>query len=92
MVKELLFGNRELVDRMINEHDEDFIVADSLDELADKMQEKQLYGIDIDKEGMKSDIRAYDDDHRPGRKVHVGPATDPNRPVSQIPWRPNAPV
>jgi len=25
MAKELLFGNRELVDRMINEHDEDFI-------------------------------------------------------------------
>ena len=61
MAKELLFGNRELVDRMINEHDEDFIVANSVDELADKMQEKQLYGIDIDKEGMKSDISAYDE-------------------------------
>ena len=61
MAKELLFGNRELVDRMINEHGDDFITANSLDELADKMQEKQLFGIEIDKEGMKSDIRAYDD-------------------------------
>jgi uncharacterized protein len=68
MVKELLFGNRELVDRMINEHDEDFIVADSLDELADKMQEKQLFDIDIDKEGMKSDIRAYDETIARGEK------------------------
>jgi len=52
--------NRALVDRMVGEHDEDVIVADSLDELADRMQEKQLLGIDIDKEGMKSDVRAYD--------------------------------
>ena len=54
------------------------------------MQEKQLYGIDIDKEGMKSDIRAYDRDHRPRREIHVGPATVAHRPVSQIPWRQNA--
>jgi uncharacterized protein len=60
MIREMLFGNKELVDRMINEHDEDFIIANSIDELADKMQEKQLYGIDIDREGMKADIRAYD--------------------------------
>ena len=61
MLKELLFGNRALVDRMVSEHEEDFIVANSVDELADRMQEKQLFGIDIDKEGMKADIRAYDE-------------------------------
>jgi predicted oxidoreductase len=68
MAKELLFGNRELVDRMVNEHDEDFIIANSVDELADKMQEKQLFGIEIDKEGMKSDIRAYDETIARGEK------------------------
>ena len=68
MVKELLFGNRELLARMIDDHSEDFLVADSLDELADKMQEQQLFGIDIDREGMKSDIRAYDDTIARGEK------------------------
>ena len=50
------------------EEGEDFVVADSLDELADKMQEKQLFGLDIDREGMKSDIRAYDETIARGEK------------------------
>lgn len=60
LLRELLFGNRELVDRMLDEHDEDFLVADSLDELAERMQEKQLFGVELDRDGMQADIRAYD--------------------------------
>ncbi|MDM8516227.1 FAD-binding dehydrogenase [Desulfobacterales bacterium HSG16] len=59
LLKTLLFGNRELVKRLIKES-EDFVVADSLDELADKMNEKSLGQSKIDKEGMIEDIKAYD--------------------------------
>ena len=70
MVKQVLFGNRELVDRMVNDHEEDFIVANSMSELADKMQEKSLYGIDIDKDGLLADVKAYDDTIARGEKYH----------------------
>ena len=59
LVKEVLFGNTALVDRLI-EDSEDFLVADSLPELMGKMDDLSLPGVTIDRAGMESDIRVYD--------------------------------
>ncbi len=59
LVKEVLFGNTALVNRLIDDS-EDFLVADSLPELMEKMDDLSLPGVTIDREAMESDIRAYD--------------------------------
>ncbi len=59
LIKSVIFGNKELVHRLIEESD-DFVVADTLDELMNKMDVLSLDGASIDREGMASDIRAYD--------------------------------
>jgi predicted oxidoreductase len=59
LIREVLFGNKKLAHRLINEC-EDFVVADSLDELMDRMDELSLYGVTIDRDTMTRDILAYD--------------------------------
>jgi predicted oxidoreductase len=59
LVKEVIFGNKELANRLIAES-EDFVVADSLDELMEKMDALSLVGATIDRDGMVEDVRAYD--------------------------------
>jgi predicted oxidoreductase len=59
IVKQLVFGNKELANRLIDES-EDFVVADNLTELMDKMDALSLEGVEIDRERMEADIRAYD--------------------------------
>ena len=59
LVKHLVFGNRELVERLIAETD-DFVVAESLPELMEKMDALSLSGLRLDRDGMAADIRAYD--------------------------------
>jgi predicted oxidoreductase len=60
LVKELLFGNKALANRLIDES-EDFVVADSMPDLMEKMDALSLEGAAIDREGMAADIRAFDD-------------------------------
>jgi predicted oxidoreductase len=59
LVKHLVFGNPQLVERLIAETD-DFVVADSLPELTEKMDALSLGGLRLDRDGMAADIRAYD--------------------------------
>ena len=59
LVRQVLFGNKELVNRLIDEC-EDFVVADTLPELMDRMAAMSLHGAAIDRNGMASDIAAYD--------------------------------
>ncbi len=59
LLKHLLFGNQALVERLIAEC-EDFVVADSLPELMERMDALSLGGIRLDRDGMAADIRAYD--------------------------------
>ncbi len=59
LVKQVLLGNPELVNRLIAES-EDFVVADTLDQLMEKMEALSTNGAKIDREGMVGDIRAYD--------------------------------
>jgi predicted oxidoreductase len=60
LVKEVLFGNKELANRLIDES-EDFVVADNLPELMEGMDALSLEGASIDREGMEADIQTYDD-------------------------------
>lgn len=59
LLKNLLAGDKKLVNRLINEC-EDIFTADSLEDLARQMQALSLDGVNFDSEGMAADIRAYD--------------------------------
>ena len=60
LAKSVLFGNKQLVERLSRECAEDFVVADSLDELMERMDAKNLYGLRLDRECMRSTISAWD--------------------------------
>nr|WP_043766020.1 FAD-binding protein [Algiphilus aromaticivorans] len=60
MVRDVLFGNRELVDRLLRECPDDMVAADSLEALAEAMNARSLYGLQVDPERMRQDIAAYD--------------------------------
>jgi predicted oxidoreductase len=60
LIRQVIFGNTELANRLIDES-EDFVVADSVPELMDKMDALSLEGATIDRDGMAADIQAYDD-------------------------------
>ncbi len=66
LVKEVLFGNPDLVNRLIDDS-EDFVVADTLPELMDKMDALSLGDATIDRKRMESDIRTYDSQIDRGR-------------------------
>jgi predicted oxidoreductase len=57
----VLFGNKELVNRLMRECPEDIVVADTLDELMDRMDEKNLYGLKLDRARMEQTVRAWDE-------------------------------
>jgi uncharacterized protein len=57
----VLFGNKEIVDRLIRECPEDVVVADSLDELMERMDRLNLYGLRLDRARLESTIRAWDE-------------------------------
>ncbi|MGE5324330.1 MAG: FAD-dependent oxidoreductase [Actinomycetota bacterium] len=61
LIKGALFGNEKLVQRLIRECPEDIVVADTLQELMDRMDEKSLYGLRIDRADMEATIHAWDD-------------------------------
>jgi predicted oxidoreductase len=66
----LLFGNRTLVRRLIAECSEDIAVGDSLPELMDRMDDRNLYGLKLDRERMERTVREWD------AKVERGDAGD----------------
>ncbi|VVS92903.1 FAD-binding protein [Desulfoluna spongiiphila] len=66
LLKELLFGNTELVNRLIGES-RDFITAGSLDEMVDKMNDMGN-PFTVDRHSLKGAVAAYDD------QIDRGPA------------------
>ncbi len=68
MARHLLFGNDELVETLIRDCPDDFVVADTLPELVVKMNEKSLFGLKLDEHRLASDIEAYD------RMIDRGPS------------------
>jgi predicted oxidoreductase len=61
LVKSTLFGNKELVQRLIRECSDDVVAADTLDQLMERMDEKNLYGYRLDRPRMEAAIRAWDE-------------------------------
>jgi len=61
LLASVLFGNKGLVDRLIRDCPDDFVVADTLDQLMDGMDSKGLYGLKIDRAKMEATIKAWDD-------------------------------
>ena len=60
LLKHLLLGNNELVERLLQECPEDFVAADSLPELVQKMNERSLFDLRVDLPTMERDISEYD--------------------------------
>jgi predicted oxidoreductase len=61
LLKGLLFGNKNLVHRLIRDCPDDFVVADTLDQLMDRMDAQSLYGLKLDRAKMEAVIRAWDE-------------------------------
>jgi uncharacterized protein len=61
LLKGVLFGNKELVQRLIRECPDDIVVADHLQQLMDRMDEKNLYGLRLDRAQMEATIRLWDE-------------------------------
>jgi predicted oxidoreductase len=60
LVRGLVFGNKDLVTRLMRECSEDIAVAPDVDSLMDEMNARSLYGLTIDREAMTATIRAWD--------------------------------
>ena len=70
LLKSTLFGNKELVQRLIRECPDDIVVAHTLDELMERMDEKNLYGHRLDRARMKATIHGWDEMMARGPAFH----------------------
>lgn len=61
LARQLFFGNRELVARLLAECPEDVVAADTLEDLVAKMNERSLDGLRVDRGALEAAVRAYDD-------------------------------
>jgi predicted oxidoreductase len=68
MIRNLAFGDRELVRRLLRDCPDDIVAAESLPELVDKMNERSLYGLRVDLASMERAIGEYD------AQIERGPA------------------
>jgi predicted oxidoreductase len=60
LLKSAFFGNPALVQRLVRECGDDIVTADTLDQLMDRMDEKSLYGLRLDRPAMAATIRDWD--------------------------------
>jgi uncharacterized protein len=70
LLKHLFFGNKELVDRLISECPDDFVVANTLPELVERMNTRGLDGHKVDLSSIEKDILAYDGQIDRGEAYH----------------------
>lgn len=68
LLKSLVFGNTALVNKLIADCPNDFAVAHSLPELVDKMNERNLNGLQTSLKTLENEIQWYD------REIEGGPA------------------
>ncbi|HWZ42418.1 MAG TPA: FAD-dependent oxidoreductase [Candidatus Saccharimonadales bacterium] len=61
LAKSAVFGNKELVQRLIRECPDDIVAADTLDQLMERMDEKGLYGHRLDRPRMEATLRTWDE-------------------------------
>jgi len=60
MIKDVLFGNKKLINRLISESDH-FVVADNIEELVEKMNAQTGDNL-VSLETLKQDLQSYDDE------------------------------
>ena len=60
LLKSVLFGNKELVQRLIRECPHDILVAETLEDLMERMDQKNLYGLRLDRKQMEATVRHWD--------------------------------
>ena len=70
LLKHLIFGNKELLERLISECPDDFVVAKTLPELVEKMNTKGLEGHQVNFDIIKQAISDYDDQIDRGEAYH----------------------
>ncbi len=70
LLKHLLFGNKELVDRLISECPDDLVVANTLPELVEKMNTKGIDGLKVDLKIIEHAIKNYDAQIDRGEAYH----------------------
>ena len=68
LLKHMLFGNKELVDRLIRECGEDIVVAYGMSDLVRKMNDRSLDGHRVDLKVMEDTIQHYDRQIDGGKK------------------------
>jgi predicted oxidoreductase len=56
----LVFGNKDLVNRLLRDCPDDIVTAGNIDDLIARMEEKSLYGLHIDRPRMEATVRAWD--------------------------------
>ncbi len=61
MLSSVLFGNKPLVNRLIRDCPDDIVVANTLEDLMERMDRANLYGLKLDRGRMESAIRAWDE-------------------------------
>ncbi|SPF49281.1 Fumarate reductase/succinate dehydrogenase flavoprotein domain protein [Candidatus Sulfopaludibacter sp. SbA4] len=66
----VLFGNRNLVERLMRDCPDDIVAAATLDELMDRMDAKNLYGLRIDRARMEATVRGWDEMIARGAPYH----------------------
>jgi predicted oxidoreductase len=70
LLKSVLFGNKELVERLIRECPEDIVVAETVQELMERMDAQNLYGLRLDRAKMETTIRDWDEMIARGPRFH----------------------
>lgn len=63
-------GSPHQLDLLLKEAPDDIILAPTLDDLANKMQSKNLYGLQLNRDRFKEDIKEYDDQIDRGFAFH----------------------
>src|SRR5262249_61163330 len=61
LVRSALFGNQALVERLVRECPDDIVTADTLDELMERMDERNLYGLQLDRAAMAATVHRWDE-------------------------------
>jgi uncharacterized protein len=70
LVRSAIFGNQGLVERLIRECPDDIVTADTLDELMERMDDRNLYGLRLDRAVMASTIHGWDEMIARGPRYH----------------------
>lgn len=73
LAMQLIFGNKELVNKLIQDCPDDIVVADSYEELVKKMNEKSLFDLKVDSDLLEAEIRDFDNQIDMGEENYTDP-------------------